>query len=69
MKTPDHIKYYLKASSPEALKILMFQNNVKTNMYYNYEIMFANGFWFAWYEATADKMLTEKYDTIDGRKG
>lgn len=47
----------------------MFQNNVKTNMYYNYEIMFANGFWYAWFEATADKMLTEKYDTIDGRKG
>jgi hypothetical protein len=68
MKTSDTIKYYLKARTPEGLRFLMVQNSTKANKYYGYDIIFANGFWYAWFEDSTDReMLTD--DTINGHKG
>jgi len=51
MKNVDVIKFYLKAKSPEGLKLLMINNNISKNSYHDYAIIFAGGFWYAWYEA------------------
>ena len=47
----------------------MIANNFKAGKYYRYDIIFANGFWFAWYEEVLSEIALEKYATIDGRKG
>lgn len=67
--SPDNVKHYLKAITPEGLKSLMIANNFKAGKYYRYDIIFANGFWFAWYEEVLSEIALEKYATIDGRKG
>lgn len=43
------IPNYIKASSPEGLRRLMFKLQAKDQMQYKFDIIFANGSWFAWY--------------------
>jgi hypothetical protein len=69
MKNPNDVFYYLKSRSAESLKNLMIQNNIKRNMYFSYKIIYAEGFWYAWFEAPMDEALMEAYDNINGRKG
>ena len=68
MKTPNHIKYYLKARTAEGLRVLMTQNSINANTYYGYEIIYAEGFWYAWFEDTVDREMN-KNDIIDSGKG
>lgn len=68
MKTPNHIKYYLKAKTPEGLRVLMTNNSIKANTYYGYTIIYAEGFWYAWFEDTTDREMG-KDDTIASSKG
>lgn len=66
---PEQLPHYFKALSPEGLKSLMMSNNLKKGKYYRYEVMFANGFWYAWYEEIVDEVELSKYANIDRRKG
>lgn len=45
----DLIPNFLKASSPESLRLLCLKNNAKTGKYHKYEIIFDGKFWFAWF--------------------
>jgi len=69
MKTILDTQHYVKAKTAEGLKTLMLKNNVDRNSYHGYQIVFANGFWYAWYDAKAKDMTMEEMDAIDGRKG
>lgn len=68
MKTGDVIKSYLKAKNPETLKVLMLNNNIKRAAYHSYDIVFADGFWFAWYEVSADQLLKEQVVKIGANR-
>lgn len=59
-KTVSHIKYFLKAKSPVALQHLMLKNSIRTKHYHDYRIVYADGFWFAWYEHTADDLIKDE---------
>jgi hypothetical protein len=69
MKTLNDTKFYLKAKTAEGLKILMLRNNISRQAYHGYTIIFADGFWFAWYDGPVDEFVTEKLNAIDGRQG
>jgi hypothetical protein len=45
------IPNYLVASTPLGLRRLMLLNNRKQSAYLEYDIMFVNGRWYAWYIA------------------
>ena len=70
-KKPTHIKDYLKAKSPEALKMKMLSNSLKTATYHDYVINFDGQFWYAWFEFDAEyvinneikKLLNEEYNS------
>lgn len=66
---PEQVSHYLKALTPEGLKSLMLVNNFKKGKYYKYDIMFANGFWYAWYEELMNEVELGRYVNINGRKG
>jgi hypothetical protein len=57
IKTVDNIKYFLKSRTPEQLQVEIFKNNLRYKCYFDYQIMFANGSWFAWYEYTSDILI------------
>lgn len=59
-KTPSIIKSYVKAKSPEALKLLMIKNNVDTNKYYAYSIVHDGTSWFAWFDFDASDLIEEE---------
>ena len=59
-KTPSIIKSYVKAKTPEGLKLAMIKNNVDTNSYYSYSIIFDGSFWFAWFDFDASKMIEQE---------
>lgn len=40
---------FLTAGSPRELRRLMFKNNVAHSAWFNYQIQFANGKWYAWF--------------------
>lgn len=46
----------------------MTQNSINANTYYGYEIIYAEGFWYAWFEDSIDREMN-KNGTIDGSKG
>lgn len=46
----------------------MTNNSIKANTYYGYTIIYAEGFWYAWYEDTVDREIKTN-DTIDINKG
>jgi hypothetical protein len=59
-KTPSIIKSYLKAKTPEGLKLLMIKNNIETNSYYSYSVIFDGSSWFAWYDFDASLMIEKE---------
>lgn len=52
-----HCKDYLKAKTPEGLKLLMIRNNLATNAYHDYNIMHDGNSWFAWFEFDASQII------------
>ena len=39
------------------LRRLMLSNNVKNGLIYKYDIMFVQGYWYAWYQADAKTFI------------
>jgi len=60
MKQITDCKDYLKAKTPEGLKVLMIKNNLKTNKYHDYRIIHDGSFWFAWYEFDATSIIDKE---------
>jgi len=60
MKKPSDCKDYLKAKTPEGLKVLMIKNNLKTNSYHDYRIIHDGSFWYAWYEFDASSIIDKE---------
>lgn len=48
-----NIPNYIKARSPQRLRVLMFQNNLRKSHEFKYMIQFAQGYWWAWYDEKA----------------
>lgn len=63
-KKPTHIKDYLKAKSPESLKLKMLQNSMKTNCYHDYVINHDGQNWFAWFEFDAEPVLEKEIQRL-----
>jgi hypothetical protein len=63
-KKPTHIKDYLKAKSPENLKILMLKNSLKTQTYHDYFITHDGQNWFAWFEFDAEDGLKKEIQRL-----
>lgn len=63
-KKPTHIKDYLKAKSPEALKVLMLRNSLKTSCYHDYYIIHDGSNWFAWFEIDAEQSLEKEIQRL-----
>jgi hypothetical protein len=59
-KKPTHVKDYLKAKSPESLKILMLRNSMKMGVYHDYVITHDGSNWFAWFEIDAESLLQKE---------
>ena len=59
-KNSSVIKFFLKAKRPEGLRILMLQNNAKSGAYHDYRVMFAEGFWYAWYDGDSQELIREE---------
>jgi hypothetical protein len=71
-KTISVIKNYVKAKTPEGLKLAMIKNNIDNNSYYSYSIIFDGSFWFAWFDFDASKIIeqeTQKALSAKQRKG
>ncbi len=60
MKKPTHIKDYLKAKSPENLKMLMLKNSLKMQTYHDYVITHDGSNWYAWFEIDAEFILEKE---------
>lgn len=60
MKKPTHIKDYLKAKSPENLKMLMLKNSLKMQTYHDYVITHDGSNWYAWFEIDAESILEKE---------
>jgi len=67
-KKPSVIKSYVKAKSPESLKILMIRNNIETNSYYSYSIVHDGSFWFAWFDFDASDLIEKETQRIINAK-
>ena len=63
-KKPTHIKDYLKAKSPEALKVLMLRNSLKTSCYHDYYITHDGSNWFAWFEVDVEQSLEKEIQRL-----
>lgn len=68
-KDIGNIKSFLKSKDPKKLTDLMLENNIKTKHYHDYRIIFADGFWYAWYEIDINDLLKEKMDDVRNTKG
>ena len=68
-KDIGNIKAFLKHKNPTKLTDIMLENNLKTKHYHDYRIVFAEGFWYAWYEIDINDLLTEKMKDVRKRQG
>lgn len=68
-KDMGNIKAFLKHKNPAKLTDLMLENNLKTKRYHDYRIIFADGFWYAWFEIDINDLLQEKLNDVRKRKG
>lgn len=48
------IPNFIRARSPQRLRVLMLQNNVRKSRKFVYDIQFAQGFWWAWYDEDSE---------------
>lgn len=68
-KDIGNIKSFLKSKDPKKLTDLMLENNIKTRAYHDYRIVYADGFWFAWFEVDINDILAEKLNNVRISKG
>lgn len=59
------IKLFLKTKKPEALQVLMLNNNIEKDSFFDYHIVFADGFWFAWYNYEATKFIEDEVQRLE----
>jgi hypothetical protein len=52
-----HIKSFLKAKTAEKLMKLMLENNVRKSSWHDYQIIYVDGFWYAWFTADINDLL------------
>ena len=69
MKDMGHVLTFLKSKDPNELSKLMIDNNSKKNSYHGYTIIFADGFWYAWFEVDINDILSEKIKDVRISKG
>jgi hypothetical protein len=71
IKTVDNIKYFLKAKKADQLQVEILKNNLRHRCYFDYNIIYAEGYWYAWYEHTSDVLLGKglKDANESGNKG
>jgi hypothetical protein len=62
------IKDFVKAKTPEELQKKMLLNSIKTKAYHDYRIIFANGFWYAWFEMNADELISFEMNNLTKAK-
>jgi len=43
------VKRHLRAKTPKALERAMIMNNIQTNTWHDYQIVFDGKNWYAWY--------------------
>ena len=67
-KKISHIKHFLKAKSPEGLKLLMTKNNIEKKYYFDYDIIHDGSNWFAWYEWDIDSLTPEVRNEADNQR-
>lgn len=69
MQTVDDVLFFLKAKSPQGLRVLMARNNIKKRTYHTYQIIFAEGFWYAWYEGSrSEELESGDIDVSEGQR-
>lgn len=55
------VPHYVKAKTPDLLIKAMLANNMKLKAYVKYhDIVFANGYWFAWFTVDIEQMMRLK---------
>ena len=59
------IKLFLRTKTPEGLQLLMLDNNIVRGVHYNYDIVHANGLWYAWFLGDATKFITDEAKKLD----
>ena len=48
----------------------MLENNLKKRQYHSYDVVFADGFWYAWFVADINDLIdTKKAVDVRKRKG
>ena len=57
----NNVPNFLKAKTPEELRVLMYENNIKAHTEFKYyDISFSKGFWYAWYIQDITKSLLKQ---------
>ena len=67
-KDIGNIKSFLKHKDATKLTDLMIENNIKTRCYHDYKIIYAEGFWYAWFEVDINDLIKEKLNGIGKRQ-
>lgn len=58
-KTLNDIKYFLKSKTAKGLQLEMYKNNIKTRAYHDYRVIYADGYFYAWFENAAQNFEKE----------
>jgi hypothetical protein len=53
---------FLKSKTAEGLVNLMRVNNIKRKIWFNYQINFANGYFYAWFHVELEQTIKEELD-------
>jgi len=67
MFSEQTIKQFLKAKTVEGLQVLMLRNNIKRAAFFDYQIIFANGYWYAFFNGDANEYIAEQVGQLDAR--
>lgn len=63
------IPNFLTASTPRGLRRLMLLNNKKLGAWHNYQIMFIDGKWYAWFHAEVTRDLESLKSVTESEEG
>lgn len=66
-KNPEWVCDYLKAKSPDALRLLMLANNMRRGAYHEYRVTHDGKDWFAWYETESSDLVKKQYEALNER--
>lgn len=50
---------YIKAKTPEGLRMLCMKNSISRGYYFKYNVIFDGKNWFAWYEEDVAQQLED----------